>query len=212
MKTNRLIITVALIITGSFFMTISAQDALKAIAKKCESIENAAISVARSRDKETKKVNKYIMSVTFEKNESLKKEILAAFEKDRGNADHEVEDRQNGRIREMMLRFGTSSYSISEHPNGRISFSVIENYGSKDGAFLYDGFHFFDTQALQSQLDIAKQNLESIDWKEFSNDLNIDFANFSNKFDIDVKNFEKDVKKIVIEKENIEKERKNYEK
>ena len=127
MKTNRLFITAAIIIAGSFIVNISAQDALKAIAKKCETMENVDISVVRNRNKETKKVDQYIMSITFEKNESLKKEIIAAFDKDRVNADQEIEDRKDGRVRNMMLRFGSSHYSISENPNGRITFSVNED-------------------------------------------------------------------------------------
>jgi len=155
MKTNRLFITVVIIIAGSFFMNISAQDALKAVAAKCESMENVNISVVRNRNRETRKVDKYIMSITFEKNESLKKEILEAFEKERGNADKEIEDRRNGRIREMMLRFGTSSYSVSEHQNGRFSFSVIEDYESKDGAFLHNGIYFNYNRPFQARINIA---------------------------------------------------------
>ena len=208
MKTNRLFITAVLIITGSFIMNISAQDALKAIAKKCENMENVDVSVVRSRDKETKKVNNYVMSITFEKNESLKKEILAAFQKERVNADHEVEDRRNGRIRELLLRFGSSSYSLSERTNGRFSFSVIENYGSKDGAFFHNGFHLNNIRPLQAQMDMVNQKLESIDWEELSENLEKGFANFNSDFEIDMKNFEIDMKNLEIDMNALEKEAK----
>ena len=196
MKTNRLFITVAIIIAGSFFVNISAQDALKAIAKKCETADNVDISVVRSRDKETKKVNRYIMNVDFKDNEALKKEILAAFEKDRGNADREVEDRKNGKVKELMLRFGSSSYTFSEGSNGKFSFSLIENYGNKDGALLKQGYGYYpnDIRPLQTHINMEMQNLESIDWEEMSENIKKGFEDIKVDYEINMKNFEIDMK------------------
>ena len=199
MKTNRLFITAAIIIAGSFFVDISAQDALKAIAKKCEAMDNVDISVVRNRNKETKKVDQYIMSITFEKNESLKKEILAAFDKERVNADQEIEDRKDGRVRSMMLRFGSSLYSISENPNGRVSFSVNEDNGSKDGAFIHNGFYFNSARPHQARIDIAKQTINSVDWDDISANL----KGLEN-LEIEIKNFEKYAKNFEEKKRNLE--------
>ena len=178
MKTNRLFITVAIIIAGSFFVNVSAQDALKAIAKKCETLENEdfSVNVVRTRNKDTKKVERYIMTIDFRNgpsakkdavkdNEPLKKEILAAFEKDRSNADHEMEERKNGKITTFSLRFGSSSYTFSESSSGRFSFSVIEDSGNKDGAFMKHGYGYYsdDIHPLMSQIDMRKQNIESIE-------------------------------------------------
>jgi len=185
MKTNRLFITVVIILVGSFFVNISAQDALKAIAKKCENMENVDISVVRTREKDTKKVNRYIMNVDFNDNESLKKEILMAFDKDRSNADHEVEGRKNGRGRELMLRFGSSTYSYSERLDGRVSFSVIEDYSSQDGAFFHNGGYFNYSHPFQAQIDVATQTINSIDWVDMSKNLENGFVNFRNNFEKD---------------------------
>ena len=168
MKTNRLFITVVLIITGSFFMNISAQEALKAIVKKCESMDNVNLNIVRNRDKETKKVTRVITSINFKDNEALKKEILSAFEKDRDMADKEIENRQSGRISNMFFRFGQVSYSFSESESGMFSLSVIENYSDKkDGAF-FDNGHFFHNglqygyQAdIPIELNIAMDELKS---------------------------------------------------
>ena len=220
MKTNRLFITAAIIIAGSFIVNISAQDALKAIAKKCETMENVDISVVRNRNRETKKMERTIISINFQNNESLKKEILAAFEKDRSNADQDIEDRKSGRGRELMLRFGSSSYSYSERNDGRFSFSVIEDNDSKDGAFFHNGVYFNYAHPFQAQAEIATQTINSLDWEEFSDnlkgleDLDHNFENFEidmKGFEIDMKNFEKEAKNFEKEMKYFEKQAKNQE-
>jgi len=137
MKTNRLIIAVVLIITGGFFANISAQEAIKALAKKCENMDNVSVSVVRNRDKETKKVRQIITSINIKNDDALKKEILAAFEKDKEMADQEVESRENGKFSSLVYMFGKTHCSYSEDKNGNVSFSIIEYFSDKkDGAFL----------------------------------------------------------------------------
>ena len=137
MKTNRLFITVVLIITGGFFANISAQEAIKALAKKCESMDNVSVSVVKNRNKETKNVSQIITSISFKNDDALKKEILAAFEKDREMADQEVESRGNGKFNSLFYSFGNTQCSYSEDKNGNVSFSIIEYLSNKkDGAFL----------------------------------------------------------------------------
>ncbi|MDR2680368.1 MAG: hypothetical protein LBC47_06115, partial [Tannerella sp.] len=77
MKTNRLIITAILIITGSFLVNLSAQEALKAVVKKCENAEGVDVSIISQKAKEKKETNT-MTSVSFKNNEGLKKEILDA--------------------------------------------------------------------------------------------------------------------------------------
>ena len=151
------------------------------------------------------------MNVEFNDNESLKKEILAAFEKDRVNADREVEDRKNGKVRELMLRFGSSSYSYSERSDKRFSFSVVENYGSKDGAFFHNGVYFNYARPFQAQAEIATQTINSIDWEEFSDNLK-GLEDLDHSFEIDMNGFEIDMKNFEIDSKNFEKEAKNFEK
>jgi uncharacterized protein YycO len=133
MKTNLLIITAILIVTGSFFVNLSAQEALKAVAKKCENTDGVKTSIVKSRQQS-------MTSIRFANNEELKKEILAAFEKDRDQADRSIEDKESGKIVSLRYSFGKTSYSYSEdeektfysyskdEKNGGISFSIIERY------------------------------------------------------------------------------------
>ncbi|MDR1224630.1 MAG: DUF5024 domain-containing protein [Tannerella sp.] len=127
MKTNRLIITVVLIITGSFFMNLSAQEALKAVMEKIEKTEgNKRIVYTISGEKSKRKT--IMTSISFEYNEELEKEILAAFEKDKDQADRKIESKENGEI-SLRYSFGKISYSYSPKKNkkGWVSFTVMED-------------------------------------------------------------------------------------
>jgi esterase/lipase len=133
MKTSRLIITGVLIITGSFFVNLSAQEALKAIVKKCENMDGVKTSVIKNNtvkvsNQVTSKEKKSIIDIRFANNEELKKEILVAFEKEQDQADQSIEDKESGRIIRLFYRFGETSYSYSEDKNGNISFTVIEKF------------------------------------------------------------------------------------
>jgi lipopolysaccharide export LptBFGC system permease protein LptF len=133
MKTNRLIITVILIITGSFLVNLSAQEALKAVAKKCEDVEGVKTSVIRNNSTKVRNggistEKKSIIDIRFANNEALKKEILAAFEKDKEQADKIIEDKESGKIVNLHYCFGNTTYFYSENKNGNISFSIMEKF------------------------------------------------------------------------------------
>ena len=127
MKTNRLIIAVTLIITGSFFVNISAQEALKAMAKKCENMENIDVSIVKNKDKKTKEPTQVVMTFRFTKNDALKKEILAAFEKDKDMAEQETVQKRDG-LTNISYHFGNSFYSFRENKDGKMTFSANEYY------------------------------------------------------------------------------------
>jgi hypothetical protein len=140
MKTRRFLITMIMVIAAGFFVNTSAQEALKAIAKKCETMENVDISVVISKDKETKKINSNMMRIEFNQNEPLKNEILAAFKKDRDDADNIAEskktqnvqttgkDAENKKIQIIQLtyRFDNIVYNVSIRGDN-CTFSVTEN-------------------------------------------------------------------------------------
>ena len=126
MNTNRLIVVLILFIAGCFSMELSAQEALKALVKKCENMGNVNLSIVRNKNKETKKVTQVITGISFNNNEALVKEILAAFNNDKDMADQEIEDRTNGRINSLFYSFGSTSYSFSVDENGNGSLSVID--------------------------------------------------------------------------------------
>ncbi|MDR1525497.1 MAG: DUF5024 domain-containing protein [Tannerella sp.] len=135
MKTNRLIITAILIISGGFLVNLTAQEALKAVVQKCESMDNVTVSVIRrkitkekreteKRETMENKVKTVVINVSFKNNEELKKEILAAFEKDKNQADQEMMSKENGKVRSLNYRFGETSYIYLEGTDGNVSLSV----------------------------------------------------------------------------------------
>ncbi|MDR1098234.1 MAG: DUF5024 domain-containing protein [Tannerella sp.] len=128
MKTNRLIITAVLIIAGSFFMNLSAQEALKTVMEKIENMAGVKqIGFAKSVQKYKQKT--IITSISFPVNEELEKEILAAFEKDKDQADRRVENKDGRKIIDLRYSFGKISYSYSskKNKNGWVSFTVMED-------------------------------------------------------------------------------------
>lgn len=131
MKTNRLIAAVILLAAGSMTMHVSAQEAIKAIIKKCESMENVNMNTVRNKDSQTKKLTRSIVNINFSNNEALAKEVIAAFNKDREAADQEMENRQNGKVNNLMLKFGDTRYSFSQGKEGHVSISVIEREDSE---------------------------------------------------------------------------------
>ena len=170
MKTKRLFITVIMIIAGGFFMNISAQEALKALAKKCETLENVEISVVKN-----KKMNSFMMRIVFTNNESLKNEILAAFKKDREGADHIAENKSSQNVR-LTYRFENIVYTFSLLGN-RCTFSVSENNEGNVGALLDDfipnhGMSItYENNRLQPKfiVDTSKQKLDSVKLKILNN-------------------------------------------
>jgi hypothetical protein len=137
MKTRNLIVAAILLLTGSLATDLYAQETLKALMKKCENMENVDVDVVRSRNKETKKLERVVTEISFKNNQTLVNEIIAAFEKDREMADKEIEEKSNGKIKELFYRFGDNSYSFTQRDNGGGSISVIESYGKVEKSGLY---------------------------------------------------------------------------
>ncbi|MDR0748215.1 MAG: DUF5024 domain-containing protein [Tannerellaceae bacterium] len=125
MKTRHLIAAAILLITGSLSANLPAQETLKALVKKCESMDNVNTSVVRNRNKQTKKLEKEIISLNFSNNQALVNEFIAAFEKDKLMADKEIEGKNNGK-KTLFYRFGDTSYSFSQLNEGSASVSVIQ--------------------------------------------------------------------------------------
>jgi hypothetical protein len=58
MKTKHLVATAFILIVGSLSIDASAQTTLKALVKKCESIESVDMDIIRNRNSETKQMDK----------------------------------------------------------------------------------------------------------------------------------------------------------
>lgn len=127
MKTNRLIsIVVIFVIAGCFSTELVAQEAIKALVKRCETMNNVDVNIVRRKNKDSKELNRSIINISFNNNEALVQEIVAAFNKDRNAADEEMENRSNGKVNNLTLRFGQTRYSFTQSNNGDASISVIE--------------------------------------------------------------------------------------
>ena len=149
MKTNRLIISVIFFLTGSLFVNLSAQEALRAIVKKCETMDNIECNIVKARDEKTKKVTQYIVSFKFSKNEALKKEILAAFEKDKESANRENIRKKDGLI-DITYFFSNGHYSFREDKNGDMTFTARDYFSGDIG---YNNFWFKEG----TYLDLAER-------------------------------------------------------
>ncbi|MDH6306505.1 putative membrane-anchored protein [Parabacteroides sp. PF5-5] len=131
MKTKRLIVVAILLIAGSLSTELFAQDAIKALVQKCENMENVNVNIVRNRNKETRKVERTITSISFSNNEALVNEFIAAFNKDKEMTDQEIENRSNGKVNNIFYRFGNTSYSFTQGEEGSGSISIIERSDNK---------------------------------------------------------------------------------
>ncbi|MDR3142997.1 MAG: DUF5024 domain-containing protein [Tannerellaceae bacterium] len=132
MKTRNLIAVAILLLTGSLAADLSAQETLKALVKKCENMENVNISVVRNKNKETREMQRAIINISFNNNQALAGEFIAAFEKDKEMADQEIENKSNGKTTTIFYRFGNVTYSFSQGNDGSASISVIEKYEKEE--------------------------------------------------------------------------------
>ena len=117
MKTRNLILTVTLLMAGSWASNLMAQTNLNALMKKCESMEKVNVDVIYDKDRKTKKPVKEVITVTFSRkdNPKLLDEFLDAFRKDKEAAYKVMESKIDGKVMPSFYRFavGTSDLSFS---------------------------------------------------------------------------------------------------
>lgn len=127
MKTKHVFIVALLLLIGNFSFELMAQETLKALFKKCETLDNVDMNIVRQRNPETKAVSQVITSVTIKDNPTLVKEFEEAFRKDEPNATQVIENKKNGKLRPSFYQFGRVSFSYSESSSGKVSITMIEN-------------------------------------------------------------------------------------
>ena len=114
MKTRNLILTVTLLMAGSWASNLMAQTNLNALMKKCESMEKVNVDVIYDKDRKTKKPVKEVITVTFSRkdNPKLLDEFLDAFRKDKEAAYKVMESKIDGKVMPSFYRFavGTEKY------------------------------------------------------------------------------------------------------
>ncbi|MDL2221969.1 DUF5024 domain-containing protein [Parabacteroides sp. OttesenSCG-928-N08] len=128
MKTGKLVAIVILLITSSISIDLMAQENILAVVRKAEKIEGVRFDIVRKKNPETKQLVNEITSLSFRDNEALKKEFLDAFEKDRANADNEIEGRNQGVVTELMYKFGSTSCAFNIGKNGSVDVAIIVSH------------------------------------------------------------------------------------
>lgn len=131
MKSGKVLAVAALLLVGSVLTGVQAQEHLKALVKKCESLDKVDMDVIYDKNRETKKTEKVIKSLSFT-DAQLMNEFLAAFEKDKEAAYKVIETKKKGKIQPSYYCFfsGTTdtAYSFDVRDSGKVSVSVIEKY------------------------------------------------------------------------------------
>ena len=124
MKKNVWIMTLLLIVS-SFSMKLAAQENLDALVKKCETMESVDTNIMRTRNSETKKIERETINIKFCKNPALLNEFVTAFKKDAEKAVRANENRKGGRVISLYYQFENVRYTLSQKDEECISISVI---------------------------------------------------------------------------------------
>lgn len=131
MKSNKAMAIATLFLAGSLSMGLQAQENLKALVKKCESMNHVDMDVVYKKDRVTKKTERVIKTLSFT-DAQLMNDFLTAFEKDKNAAYRVIESKKSGKIRPSFYGFfeGTTetSYSFDLKDSGKVSISVIEKH------------------------------------------------------------------------------------
>ena len=103
------------------------------------------MNVIYNKNRETKKTEKIIKTVTFSNDQKLLDEFVAAFEKDKNAAYKIIDDKKSGKLLPSFYRFGSGktdiSYSLSVSKSGKVTVSKIERFDydpKKGGNFDFD--------------------------------------------------------------------------
>jgi len=145
MKKSSRILIGAILCLGLITTEAGAQEAVKALLKKCESMESIDINIIRSRDKETGEIKSSMTSLTIKSNPALVKEFQDAFQADYQNfqkgkevADNEMITRRGGKIVNLMIKYGDVPYHFNVgQADGDATVSVME--GNRRGGRIKDG-------------------------------------------------------------------------
>lgn len=125
MKANYLVLIVLLCL-GSMATEVRAQENIKALMQKCESMED--VQMSRIRNKSGGGTEKVILSLSFKNNPQLLNAFAEACKKDEENASQIIESKVNGKLVPTFYKFGKASFSLSIDKEGTgASVSWIEN-------------------------------------------------------------------------------------
>ena len=124
------------------------------------------MNVIYNKNRETKKTEKIIKTVTFSNNQKLLDEFVAAFEKDKDAAYKIIDDKKSGKLLPSFYRFGSGkndiSYSLSVSKSGKITVSKIERFDydpKKSGNFDFD---FGSTMNYEYDVESASMSITTM--------------------------------------------------
>lgn len=136
MKTKKITLAIVLLLTAGLSISMQAQEHLSALVKKCETMDNVDMNVAQNKNRETKKPERVIKTLTIKDNPKLVDEFVAAFAKDKEAAYRVIEKKQEGRIVPSFYRFANGktdiSYSFSIDQKGLVTITATERYDYED--------------------------------------------------------------------------------
>jgi hypothetical protein len=134
---------------GIFSTKTNAQETIKALIKKCETLESVDVTIVRQRDQKTKKISSSLTTLRIKSDPTLVKEFQDAFQKAYDNgfsksqdvADHEMITRRAGKIVRLMYTFGNIRYDFSVEDNGHARLNVMErNEEDSKGVGFFENF------------------------------------------------------------------------
>ncbi|MDR1407978.1 MAG: DUF5024 domain-containing protein [Tannerella sp.] len=136
MKTKGRLLVGLMWLLGSFSMEANAQEAVKALIKKCENMESIEMSVIRKRDRNTGDVISNHISFKITSNPALAKEFQDAFQKEldsKNKANSEIVTMRGGKIVSALFKYGNSRYFFDVRDGGQgADITVIEHFGNED--------------------------------------------------------------------------------
>ncbi len=94
MKAKKTILLCVILLLGGLTEGLKAQENLNALMKKCENMDTIDMNVIYNKNRETKKTEKIIKTVTFSNNQKLLDEFVTAFEKDKDAAYKIIDDKE----------------------------------------------------------------------------------------------------------------------
>jgi len=190
MKTRNVLIAIVLIVAGSLTMKPLAQENIKAMIKKCESMDVIDANIVRNkpitnytttttRSGDTASVRRTlfpmaprsIVNITLKYTPALEKELVAAFRKDQDKANHEVEQIKGGKVSHMLYRFDDAEYSFTIK-NDTITINATEGQNMLGSASSNISFSvpisasrrisYNDLDSIQRRIELLRKNMEKM--------------------------------------------------
>lgn len=132
MKAKNIPAVALIVIASCFSATVSAQNNLNALMKKCESMDDVSLNVIQERNPATKKISQIIKTVKITNKKALVDEFLKAFQADKDEAIQAIESKKNGKMMPSYYQFSDkgkqTSYTFKASDDGTAaSVTFIQN-------------------------------------------------------------------------------------